>query len=404
MFKKYRIHILLFVLTFITTTFSGIEWITGKTILLDETWWFSFDYFLEGLHFSVPFLLFLTCHEFGHYFTARYYGVNVSLPYYIPLWLGFTLTIGTMGAFIQIKQRLHSRKHFFDIGIAGPLAGFVVAVGISWYGFANLPTADYVFKIHPKYKTEYPAAYQKYGLDYAKYAYQYADNKDNRKKDLVGKKIEDNMGIGKNLMFILLENFVVKDKSRLPHPNEMMHYPYLFAGFLALLFTALNLMPIGQLDGGHILYGLVGYEWHRRIAPILLILFVFYAGLGIFQPFVLAYGSMRSFGEFSNYFATYLLYLFLLVIIFSRTFKTQGTVWVVSLAVFTLQYGLAFWMPHLQGYSGWLVFALLLGRVLGVYHPPADIDTPLDTKRKILGWLSLLIFVLCFSPQPIVFE
>ena len=115
--------------------------------------------------------------SFGHYITARIYRVKVTLPFYIPLWLGIISTIGTMGAFIQIKQPLVSRKQFFDIGIAGPLAGFVVAIGVLWYGFTHLPSPEYVFEIHPEYKTEYPIEFEKYGYNYAEYAYKFPDKR-----------------------------------------------------------------------------------------------------------------------------------------------------------------------------------------------------------------------------------
>ena len=118
------------------------------------------------MYYSIPFLTILTVHEFGHYLTAKYHNVKVTLPFYIPLWLGFIplpFTIGTAGAFIRIKEMIHSRKQYFDIGIAGPLAGFVVAVLVLTYGFTHLPPPEYIFEIHPEYK--------EYGLNYEDYVY-----------------------------------------------------------------------------------------------------------------------------------------------------------------------------------------------------------------------------------------
>src|SRR5690606_8619198 len=109
---------------------------------------------------------------------------DVSLPYYIPLWFGITSTIGTMGAFIRIRSRIFSRQQFFDIGIAGPLAGFVVAIPLLWYGFTYLPDPDYIFTIHPEY--------QQFGQDYARYVYQG----------------EGNFSLGKNLLFLFFERYV----------------------------------------------------------------------------------------------------------------------------------------------------------------------------------------------------
>ena len=418
--RRYLLHLVLFVLTFLATTLSGAEWIFGRYVLFDiegrfifenwSDWWFTWEKFFVGMEFSIPFLLFLTCHEFGHYITARLYRVNVSLPFYIPLWLGVISTIGTMGAFIQIKQPLVSRKQFFDIGIAGPLAGFVIAIGVLWYGFTNLPSPEYVFEIHPEYKTEYPIEFEKYGYDYAEYAYKFADNESNREKGIVGlDKSSDStlsIAVGKNLIFILFEKFVVSDPSRIPHSYEIMHYPYLFAGFLGLLFTALNLMPIGQLDGGHILYALVGSERHKLIAPFLFIIFVFYAGLGVITPFNLAesLSNANGFFDFINRLTPYLFYVFFLFLIFSRTIKGTQNVLLLAMIVLTTQIIFSFFFPRIQGYAGWLAFAFLLGRILGIYHPPAQQDEPLDTKRQILGWITLVIFILCFSPKPLIYE
>ena len=116
--KQPLIHLSLFIVTFITTTLAGAEWTYGKTILADGYTWQDF---FSGMSYSIPFLLILTAHEFGHYFTAIYNKVKTTLPYYIPLPpLGFMF--GTLGAVIRIKSHVHSKQQHFDIGIAGPLA------------------------------------------------------------------------------------------------------------------------------------------------------------------------------------------------------------------------------------------------------------------------------------------
>ncbi len=397
--RSYFIHILLFVITLLTTTLAGMEWMNGDLLLTNEKGFhffegFTWAKFQKGFYFSIPFLLFLTCHEFGHYFTALWHRVRVSLPYYIPLWLGFTFTIGTMGAFIQIKENLKTRTQYFDIGIAGPLAGFVMALIILFYGFTHLPSPEYVFEVNPEYKTLYPEEYKKYGLDYAKYAYNYPDTEENREKKRVGKPQEGMIGVGGNLLFWGFEKWVVptEDRYKIPHPYEIFHYPFLFSGFLALLFTALNLMPIGQLDGGHILYGLIGAKWHARVAPVLFTIFVFYAGLGSVSPH-------ESLDQLLTWIPMQIL---LYYIIFSRTAKQSSDVLLLALGVFSIQFLLSYWLPTVQGYGGWMAFAFLLGRFLGIYHPPAQQDEPLSLGRKILGWVSLLIFVLCASPEPLV--
>ena len=121
---------------------------------------FTWEDFLNGTKFSIPFLLILTVHEFGHYFTAKYHNVKSSLPYYIPLppLPGFPSVIGTLGAVIRLRSKVISNVHHFDIGLAGPLAGFIVALVILFYGFTHLPEPEYVFQFHPEY--------QELGLDY----------------------------------------------------------------------------------------------------------------------------------------------------------------------------------------------------------------------------------------------
>jgi hypothetical protein len=195
---------------------------------------------------------------------------------------------------------------------------------------------------------------------------------------------------------VFFEQFVANDPARVPNIYEMAHYPLLFAGYLSLFFTSLNLLPIGQLDGGHILFSLVGYRRHALIAPVLFVAFVFYAGLGLVTP-------PASDTELLDTFHWILLYFGFLFLTFSRTANgTKNTV-LLSLAVFAGQYALAFIFPGIQGYYGWLLFSFILGRFLGVYHPPVLYDQPLSIGRQVLGWLSLLIFILSFSPKPFVF-
>lgn len=374
--KQYLLHFSLFAVTFITTTLAGAEFTFGKPIIVVTTegvfvnWGYTWADFAAGLPYSICFLSILTAHEFGHYFVALYYRVKVTLPYYIPLPPGFML--GTMGALIRLKSPVRSTKENFDIGIAGPLAGFVVAVGFLWYGYAHLPPADYVFQFHPEY--------EQYGRDYAKYVYQ-PDNMPNGVLDIT---------IGRNLMLMFFESFV-GDPARIPNMHEIMHYPFLFAGYLSLVFTCLNLLPIGQLDGGHVLYGLVGFKTHRIIATGFFILFLFYAGLGFVNPYM----PTNDLLLYIPFFITFLFFCL-------RGLKLPPRdSFLIALAIFTLQYGLTYWMPTLQGYSGWLLFVFILGTFVGVQHPPCEIEEPLSRGRVILGWLAIVIFILCFTPNPI---
>ncbi len=369
--KRHLIQALLFIVTVITTTLAGAEFTTQRSLLYGSPR-MGWNDFIVGFNYSFPFLLFLTVHEFGHYITARLYQIRVTLPYYIPFWFGYIPSFGSMGAVIKIQGVIYSRKQFFDIGIAGPLAGFVIAVGVLWYGFTHLPPPEHIFEIHPEY--------QQWGLDYADHVYQ-----DSRAGSLA---------IGTNLLFYFFANFVAPDPSYVPNAYEIIHYPWLLAGYLALFFTSLNLMPIGQLDGGHILYGLFGYERHKRISKILFVAFVFYAGLGIISPFDPPDSFMWSIPLYS---------LFL----YNALYNVSGDIknrLLLTVSVFAAQYLLHFVLPGITGYPGWLLFALLIGRVLGIHHPQAIYENPLSWKRKALGWIALIIFVICFSTEPFLVE
>jgi membrane-associated protease RseP (regulator of RpoE activity) len=366
--KSYLIHSSLFIVTLITTTLAGAEWTRGKSVLVPG---YSWDDFYSGLPYSLCFLSILTAHEFGHYFTAVYHRVRTTLPYFIPL-PPFPMMFGTLGALIRIKQRVKSTQQHFDIGIAGPLAGFVFALGFLWYGFTHLPPPEYIFEIHPEY--------QQFGLNYAQYVYQ-PEFFQNGGLDVF---------LGKNLLFLFFENFV-GDPERIPNVHEIIHYPFLFAGFLSLIFTSINLLPIGQLDGGHVLYGLVGHTWHRRVASVIFLLFLFYAGLGFVHPAdgldVLIYKIPLFIG-----------FMFLSLRGLGMSKRDN---WMYALAIFAVQYGIVTAFPHVRGYSGWLLFSFLIGRFIGIQHPPSEIEDRLSPARIALGWFALLIFVLCFAPNPL---
>jgi membrane-associated protease RseP (regulator of RpoE activity) len=377
--KQRILQIGLFATTIVTTTIAGAEWMFGRFLFYgDQT--MTWNDFMSGFQFSGPFLLILTVHEFGHYFTARYHQIKVTLPYYIPAWLGFLLmpSFGTMGAFIQIKSLIHSRKEYFDVGVSGPIAGFIVALGVIWYGFTFLPEPSYIFEVHPEY--------EQYGEDYAEHVY----NDDNSLS----------FKFGDNLIFWWFANYYVDDVSRLPHPNEMIHYPFLLAGYLALFFTALNLLPIGQLDGGHVLFSLFGEKTSRIINKVFYLSFLFYAGLGIVNADLLGDLEWESTLTFV---LTVGLYLYFLFVCLSSMFPVPRDRFVAAGAIFIVQFGLSELFGW-QGYSGYLIFAFVLGRFIGIYHPKVSDNRPLDTSRKIIGWLAIMIFILCLSPEPFIIE
>ena len=364
--KRVLLQLGLFIITFITTTLAGAEWTYGRSVFVKN---YSWSDFLSGLEYSIPFLLILTVHEFGHYFAARYHKVKVTFPYYLPM-PPLPFSIGTMGALIRLREKVYSKKQNFDIGFAGPLAGFVAALVILFYGFTHLPEPEYIFQIHPEY--------EQYGLNYADYVYQ------NQKESII------DITIGKNLLFLFFENFVA-DPARVPNPHEIMHYPVIFAGFLSLVFTFLNLLPIGQLDGGHVAYGLFGFKLHRLIASIIFVAFLFYAGIGVVTP--------KDGAESLLYWIPGSI-AFLYMALSGLGLPKRDTI-MYALIMFAALFVLSWVYPNLQGYSGWLLFGFLIGRFIGVQHPPSEIEEPLDTKRIILGWLCLLIFIICFTPAPL---
>lgn len=364
--KEYLIHLTLLILTLITATLAGGEWVFGKSMMTDGPSAFTWEYFWKSTSFSIPFIGILLVHELGHYFSALYHRVKCTLPIFLPMWLGFldAPSIGTLGAIIRIKSMINSRVKFFDIGISGPLAGFVAAVCVLAYGFLNLPEVDYIYLIHPEYANP----------DF--------------------KPMENGLSfeLGENLLFSGMATLLA-DPDRLPLLSEMIHYPYLFAGYLALFFTALNLLPIGQLDGGHVIFGLFP-KYHRQISLISFSLFIGYAGMGLIKP-------SQPLVELAMAVPLYLAFLY---ICYQKSGFSEQDKIATILSIFAIQYALSFIKPDWEGYQGWLLYGFLLGRIMGIVHPDVSGKRKLDRKRVVLGWLAILIFISCFSPKPFVFN
>ena len=399
--KTLFIQLGLFIVTLITTTFAGAEWTLGKYVIFGISW----DDFLFGFNFSIPFLIILTVHEFGHYFTARYHKINVTLPYYIPMWLGFigAPTIGTFGAFIRIKESIISRIKYFDVGVSGPIAGFVVALAMMVYGFQSLPETDYIYEIHPEYEIFGENFEQRMdGLDTlilktdlnpARMSYETL-------QDTIDTGREGSISFGDNILMNLGRQYLTPDDRYVPSSKELMHYPILLAAYLAFFFTALNLLPIGQLDGGHVLFGLFGAKNHAIISRVLFTAFLFYAGLGWVTTADLPNNSMEA---MSNFVISIALYLFVVYWSAFSVFKQKRDRLLFATVLFTVQFFVAS-IFKVEGYTGWLLFSILIGRFIGVDHPPVVDNSELSIGRKILGWVALIIFVLSFSPQPLVIE
>lgn len=370
------VHALLFVGAVVTTHMAGAELVSNRHWLHigpPETWLGWHDLHL-GTPYSFAFLLFLTCHEFGHYFAAMWHRVRSSLPYYIPIFLPIPgmINIGSFGAVIRLRDRPRTTAQYFDIGIAGPLAGFVVSLGVLVYGFLALPPLEYLYQMNPQYLEDFG------GIPSA---------------DELLRAYGGNIQLGTSLLFEGLK-WLLADPERMPNHFELFHYPWLFAGYITLFFTALNLLPIGQLDGGHVVYGLLGRARAAVVSRLAVLVLVIYGGAGITDLWQLRSTDLIWLGF-------YLLYLtYILAAVFGR----ERPLWVLAGIVVVLlaqQILIGLW-PSLHSNPIWLVYALMTSRLLGLDHPIAEVEHRLNRPRRILGWVALAIFVLCFSPEPIV--
>ena len=377
------LHALLFAATFASMVWAGGA-LVGRAALWPtepSAWWLldktglsllgDPDFVRDGLLYAVPFLAFLTVHEFGHYVAARVVKTRVSLPYYIPIPLLGSL--GTFGAVIRIKEPLRRTRQLFDIGAAGPLAGFVVAVGVLVAAVYALPPAEYLLDV-PGHLAEAAALAQTGALP----AFDPATVEPGTQAFV----------FGDTPLFHLLSGL---GAYRVPG-HEIMHYPVLLAGWLGLFFTALNLLPVGQLDGGHVVYALFGPAVHRVVARVTTLLLLLSGGVGL----VSTPGA-----EWTWWLGLALVYALAFARLFDGVWAlvapaVGGALALTALVVFATP-GLA----AAVGYTGWLVWIGLILFVVRVDHPPVQVREPLTPARKALGYLCLVIFVLCFSIQPI---
>lgn len=311
--RQWVLHAGLFLATTFTATLAGVLWAadlppagevgpeaggaSGSLLLLPwyyvigiaQIAWQALTHpaiLATGLKFSFSLLAILTAHEFGHYFFCRYYGVDATLPFFIPQPPG--LLPGTFGAFIRMKSHVPSRRALFDIGLAGPLAGFIVMVPIALAGLLTLehqaiPPGVSVYTFND------PLLFRLLGWQFG----------------------------------IELENGIVN--------------PFYLAAWFGALVTALNLMPVGQLDGGHGTFSVLGQRAHWWI----------------------------------------------------------GRIAFVSMAIVSM----LGWFWH--GSPSGFVYVVLLFVMLRVRHPPPQQMEPLGTARTLIAILTLAVFVLCFLPFPI---
>ncbi|MCA9010120.1 MAG: site-2 protease family protein [Planctomycetaceae bacterium] len=215
--SRHGIHWLLFGLTFLTTTWAGAMH-QGINLLREPG---SIN---VGLPYSIGLLLILGVHELGHYFMARHHRINVTPPFFIPV----PFALGTFGAFIQMKSPTKNRRSLFDVAVAGPLAGLVIAIPALLIGLQSSqvlpPSAD-------------AATSMVHGTS-----------------------------VGSSMLFALLAKAVLGDQ--LQHGYMLQLSPLAFAGWLGLLVTALNLLPIGQLDGGHMARAMFGRRTGETISSV----------------------------------------------------------------------------------------------------------------------------------------
>jgi membrane-associated protease RseP (regulator of RpoE activity) len=378
------LHLLLFGLTLVSTVYAGGQWVSrvlyyeaqGETLSLLFTT-VPMGWVVDGLRYAIPLLGFLTVHEFGHYFAARYHRVNTSLPYYIPFPFN---GIGNFGAVISIRQAVPSTRKLFDIGVAGPLAGFVVALGALIYGFVTLPPPEYLLDLpgHEALKTHI----RQYGTFPAT-----PPTPEGGALVIV---------VGQTPLFWLLSQFF----AHVPPMYEVYHYPVLFAGWLGLFFTALNLLPVGQLDGGHVLYALLGPKWHAFFARGFVLLLLLSGGVGFVdrvQPSLYEMGPLWGQATWPLLAAIYGGYLYR---IFEGRLRAIGGGVAGLLGGVGVVTALGSAVPDV-GYAGWLFWTLIVIFLVRVEHPPVLYDQELTPTRRTLGYLAIAIFILCFSIRPI---
>jgi membrane-associated protease RseP (regulator of RpoE activity) len=292
-FRIPPVNLALFLLTLLTTTMAGAD-AAGAYVGFGAPLQ-SLVNLQAGLSFSIPLMLILLAHEMGHYTFARRYGVDATLPYFLPAPFPSLFFIGTFGAFIKMRAPARTRRAMFDIGAAGPWAGFIVAM------------AAMVIGLHLSTVSQLNTS-------------------------------SGGIQLGNSIIFWSISRLVLGVD---PNNVNVELHPIAFAGWLGLFVTTLNLLPVGQLDGGHVVYALFGGRWHRRISRL------FAAGC------------------------------------------------LLMIAVPALLH-----MPFWYGWGLWFFLVLFLG--LG--HPATiDAETPIAGPRRWTAWATVALFIITFSPVPIYY-
>jgi len=303
---RYFVNLVLFVLTVCSVFYAGAMYALGSAPIKDEKLLHGLLRVLpQSYKFALPLLAILVTHELGHFVAAKIHRVPASLPYFIPL--PHLSPFGTMGAVISMPGRIRSRNALLDIGAAGPLAGLIVALPLWCIGIAT----SHVEVLGAHYTEE-----------------------------------------GQSILYLAIKYVL---KGSIPAGSDLSMNSLAFAGWVGTLVTMLNLVPVGQLDGGHIAYAL--------------------------------------FGEKQNRYATWLHRSLLLVFAWN----------IVRFGIPALKAGSQDLFTQAIGNSAfWVVwFAIIAGmkRLAGVNHPPTDAST-LSRGRRAIAVACLVIFVLLFMPTP----
>jgi membrane-associated protease RseP (regulator of RpoE activity) len=256
---------------------------------------------------ALPLLGILLVHELGHYVASRIHRVPASPPYFLPL--PFVSLFGTLGALITMNDRIRSRKALLDIGAAGPIAGMLVAVPVLCVGLS-------MSTVEPRSLTEYTQE-------------------------------------GQSILYWLLKRLVL---GPIPADHDVVLHPMAFAGWGGFFLTMINLLPWGQLDGGHIAYALLGNRQHRIATWV-------------------RRGLLLAFG--------YNLYSLVLPVLLHRSQQSLGMAIGNSM----------FWLF-------WYAITGAMARFAGADHPPFE-PAPLDLGRKSIAVACLVLFVLLFLPTPL---
>ena len=326
------IHIILFITTFLTTSIAGAMWANKDFTDISNL---SF-----GLTYAILLMLFLAAHEFGHYIASRIHKVEASLPFFIPFPpIPMMPSFGTWGAVIKTRSPILTKKALFDIGVSGPIAGFIISSIFLIYGLETLPAKDFIYQIHPEYLTNPGGAISMKGLHFGDMGY-----------------------------YWILSKLFANPNGWLPPMNEIYHYPFLNVGWFGLFVTCLNLLPMGQLDGGHTLYAMFG-ESQGKIAKYFFWILII---LGIGSVLSITYDLL----EYDSPNKVY---------IFFQDLLLPTLTWIKVNIPFIF-----------QCWNGWILWAILGRFFFKLKHPVVHDQLPLSSGRMLIGWAAILIFILSF--------